>query len=179
MATRKTYTLDFKLDAVKLVTERGLSHARVARDLGIGTQTLRNWRRTLADVGTAPAAGSDAQQLAALRRENELLREEREILKKALGTFSRVPRSQTSSASCGTTRENTRWRACAEHSASPEAATIRGGSVRRQRAQAVTASCSRRSGTPTPQAAARMGRHASTPSCTRGVRAARANVSPA
>lgn len=93
MAIRKTYTLDFKLDAVKLVTERGLSHARVARDLGIGTQTLRNWRRTLTDAGAAPAAGSDAQQLAALRRENELLREEREILKKALGIFSRVPRS--------------------------------------------------------------------------------------
>ena len=37
MATRKTYTQEFKLDAVKLVTERGLSRARVARDLGIGT----------------------------------------------------------------------------------------------------------------------------------------------
>lgn len=42
MATRKTYTHDFKLGAVKLVTERGLSRARVACDLGIGTQTLRN-----------------------------------------------------------------------------------------------------------------------------------------
>lgn len=42
MATRKTYTHDLKLDAVKLVTERRLSRARVARDLGVGTQTLRN-----------------------------------------------------------------------------------------------------------------------------------------
>src|SRR5215213_85807 len=83
MATRKTYTQDFKLDAVRLVTERGLSRARVARDLGIGTQTLRNWLRALtADAGAAPAGGTDAQQLAALRRENELLREERDILKK-------------------------------------------------------------------------------------------------
>ena len=94
MATRKTYTQDFKLDAVRLVTERGLSRARVARDLGIGTQTLRNWLRAFAaDAGTVPAAGTEAQQLAALRRENELLREERDILKKALGIFSRVPRS--------------------------------------------------------------------------------------
>lgn len=92
MATRKTYTQDFKLDAVKLVTERGLSRARVARDLGIGTQTLRNWLRAPAPAA-APAPGTDAQQLAALRRENELLREERDILKKALGIFSRVPRS--------------------------------------------------------------------------------------
>jgi transposase len=93
MATRKTYTQDFKLDAVKLVTERGLSRARVARDLGIGTQTLRNWLRAFAGDNAAPPAGTDAQQLAALRRENELLREERDILKKALGIFSRVPRS--------------------------------------------------------------------------------------
>ena len=42
MAIRKTYTHDFKLDAVKLVTERGLSRARVAHDLDLGTQTLRN-----------------------------------------------------------------------------------------------------------------------------------------
>jgi len=94
MAARKTYPLDFKLDAVKLVTERGLSRARVARDLGIGTQTLRNWLRTFAVAAdAAPVGGTDAQRLAALRRENELLREERDILKKALGIFSRVPRS--------------------------------------------------------------------------------------
>jgi len=93
MVTRKTYTHDFKLDAVRLVTERGLSRARVARDLGIGAQTLRNWLSTLAGAHAAPSGGTDAQQLAALRRENELLREERDILKKALGIFSRVPRS--------------------------------------------------------------------------------------
>jgi len=56
MATRKTYTHDFKLDAVKLVTERGLSRARVARDLGIGTQTLRNWLRALAANPPRPRA---------------------------------------------------------------------------------------------------------------------------
>lgn len=93
MATRKIYTHDFKLDAVKLVTERGLTRARVARDLGIGTQTRRNWLRAFAGDKAAASGGTDAQQLAALRRENELLREERDILKKALGIFSRVPRS--------------------------------------------------------------------------------------
>lgn len=94
MATRKVYTQDFKVDAVKLVTERGMSRSRVARDLGIGTQTLRNWLHALAgeQPQTAPKNGTEAQQLADLRRENALLREERDILKKAVGIFSRVPR---------------------------------------------------------------------------------------
>lgn len=53
----------------------------------------RNWLCAFAADSAAPTPGTDAQQLAALRRENELLREERESLKKALGIFSRVPRS--------------------------------------------------------------------------------------
>lgn len=94
MATRKVYTPDFKLDAVKLVTERGMSRSRVARDLGIGTQTLRNWLHAMSgdQPHTASKNGTDAQQLAELRREVALLREERDILKKAVGIFSRVPR---------------------------------------------------------------------------------------
>ncbi len=93
MATRKVYTQEFKLDAVRLVTERGMSRSRVARDLGIGTQTLRNWLRALADnvqQATAHNSATSAQQLAALQRENEMLREERDILKKVVGIFSRV-----------------------------------------------------------------------------------------
>lgn len=95
MATRKVYTHDFKLDAVKLVTERGMSRSRVARDLGIGTQTLRNWLHALTGDSAQTSAhknGTEAQQLAELRRENQVLREERDILKKAVGIFSRVPR---------------------------------------------------------------------------------------
>jgi len=95
MATRKVYTPDFKSDAVKLVTERGMSRSRVARDLGIGTQTLRNWLHALGGDQPptgAPKSATDAQQLAELRRENQVLREERDILKKAVGIFSRVPR---------------------------------------------------------------------------------------
>ncbi len=94
MATREVYTQDFKLDAVKLVTERGMSRSRVARDLGIGTQTLRNWLHALSDqpLASAPKNGTDAQQLAELQREVTLLREERDILKKVVGIFSRVPR---------------------------------------------------------------------------------------
>lgn len=95
MATRKVYTQDFKLDAVKLVTERGMSRSRVARDLGVGTQTLRNWLHAMGGdtvIANAHKNGTDAQQLADLRREVAVLREERDILKKAVGIFSRVPR---------------------------------------------------------------------------------------
>lgn len=55
MASRKTYTHDFKLDAIKLVTERSLNCACVDRDLGISAQTLRNWLRTLAEAHATPA----------------------------------------------------------------------------------------------------------------------------
>lgn len=95
MGTHKTYSDEFRQQAVKLVTEQHLQRSQVARDLGIDPQTLRRWLRELAPAadalptltGTAPGAA----ELARLRRENEHLRMERDILKKALGIFSRMP----------------------------------------------------------------------------------------
>jgi transposase len=91
MKPRKPYPMEFRQEAVKLVTEPGMSRTQVARDRGIDPDTLRRWLQ----IGTAAATGDDGQarpaELVRLRRENEQLRMERDILKKALGICSRMP----------------------------------------------------------------------------------------
>jgi transposase len=94
--SRKPYPDEFKQEAVRLLREQRLSRSQVARDLGIDPETLRRWVRDLApDNGTspdgAPTSPVSAAELARLRRENEQLRMERDILKKAIGIFSRMP----------------------------------------------------------------------------------------
>ena len=90
MGTRRTYSDEFKQEAVKFATEQGLTRKQVARDLGIDPQTLRSWLRA-AEGAPVAAPASDTAELARLRRENDQLRMERDILKKALGIFSRMP----------------------------------------------------------------------------------------
>jgi transposase len=94
---RRSFSKEFKLEAVALVTEKGLSVAQAARDLGISENVLGRWKREfLEDPSEAfPGKGrlkSQDEELARLRRENEILRQERDILKKAVGIFSRVPK---------------------------------------------------------------------------------------
>ena len=94
MSTRKPYAREFKIEAVRLVTERGLPRKQVARDLGLDVGTLRRWvSEFTADREHAfPGHGhSRDEELTRLRRENERLRQERDILKKAVGIFSRMP----------------------------------------------------------------------------------------
>ncbi len=94
MVTRKRYSREFKLATVKLVTERGMSRSQVARDMGIDVQTVRKWVKQFdADKERAfPGQGQPRDdEVVRLRRENEQLRQERDILKKALGIFSRMP----------------------------------------------------------------------------------------
>ncbi len=92
---RRTYSLEYKLETVALVLERGLSPRQVAKDLGIDRSTVGVWvRKAEAGELAAPGGGPKTeQQLAAenkkLRRENAILREEREILKKAAAFFAR------------------------------------------------------------------------------------------
>ena len=91
MAVRKQYTREFKHEAVRLITEQGLSIAQVARDLGINDNLLSRWKKELAQQGQQAFPGQGRAQedeLARLRREVEVLRREREILKKAVGIFS-------------------------------------------------------------------------------------------
>ncbi len=84
---RKSYTREYKIEAVRLTTEGGIAVAQAARDLGINENTLHNWRRQFRQWGAGPGAGKEALSLAEdnrrLRRENANLREERDFLKKA------------------------------------------------------------------------------------------------
>src|SRR6516165_10717024 len=84
---RRTYTPEFKAEAVKLVTEQGYSVAEAARSLGIHETLLRSWKQALrAQSGQAfPGHGKlppFEEELRRLRAENQRLRAEREILKK-------------------------------------------------------------------------------------------------
>ncbi len=93
-AERKQYTAEFKREAVRLMTEGGVSVAQVSRDLGVCRSLLGKWKRQLSveqQTGNRafPGHGQPAdEELAKLRRENEILRQEREILKKAVSIFA-------------------------------------------------------------------------------------------
>jgi transposase len=84
---RKTYSREFKIEAVRMTTEGGISVAQAARDLEVNENTLHNWRRQFRQWGAGPGAGkealSQAEEIQRLRRDNAKLREERDFLKKA------------------------------------------------------------------------------------------------
>ena len=92
---RKQYAPEFKREAVRLVTDKGLSLAQAARDLGINDNLLGRWKKQMeSDAERAfPGHGQPQdEEVARLRREVEVLRQERDILKKAVGIFSQAPR---------------------------------------------------------------------------------------
>ncbi len=94
MPSRKPYVREFKIEAVKLVTERELPRKQVAHDLGVDVTTLRRWIAEFEAEGERAFTGQGHardEELTRLRRENELLRQERDILKKAIGICSRMP----------------------------------------------------------------------------------------
>ena len=91
---RKHYSKQFKIDAVKLVTEQGFNVSEAARNLGIHHSSLRHWKRQLESAGNQAFPGkgnlsSDKEELNRLRKENKRLRMEREILKKATAFFAK------------------------------------------------------------------------------------------
>ena len=89
--TATKYTLEFKKDAAKLVIEKGYTHEQAADSLGISLSALGRWVR--AERGPASVSAekksflnlTDQAELIRLRKENEQLRMEGEILKKAAG----------------------------------------------------------------------------------------------
>jgi transposase len=90
---RRVFTEEFKRDAVQLAKERG-NVAQAARDLGVHESVLSRWKRQLATAPERPFPGQGKPQhpeLAQLKRENARLREENEILKKAVGIFTVRP----------------------------------------------------------------------------------------
>lgn len=83
-------TDEFRAEAVRIALTSGLTRKQVARDLGIGFSTLARWIQADAKSGDKPQSQCDLErELAELRKENRLLREEREILKKATVFFAR------------------------------------------------------------------------------------------
>jgi transposase len=90
--TRPPYPPEFRAEAVRLVRSSGKLIREVAQDLGVSEQALRNWvRQGDLDAGrrTDGLTSSEQEELRQLRRENRVLREEREILKKAAAFFVR------------------------------------------------------------------------------------------
>jgi transposase len=90
---RRTYSRDFKLAAVKLVTVQGYSIAEAARSLGIGESLLRLWKQKLAAGGDQAFPGHGRlppleEEVRRLRAENKRLQMERDILKKATAFFA-------------------------------------------------------------------------------------------
>ena len=89
---RRTFTDEFKANAVRLVLDEGKSVGAAARDLDLTESSLRNWvERARADRthGRTGLTTAEREELARLRKENRILHEEREILKKAAANSGR------------------------------------------------------------------------------------------
>lgn len=102
---RRSFTDEFKREAVALLASSGRPLIQIAEELGIQPSMLRNWRTAVevparassrpATQATPPQAGSPGDQsveIARLRREVERLRMERDILKKTVAIFSEPPK---------------------------------------------------------------------------------------
>ena len=90
---RRSFSEEFKAEAVAMVRQRGLSIGQVAADLDLTESALRLWVKRAEETDGRVASGglSDGEktELARLRREVKVLREEREILKKAATFFAK------------------------------------------------------------------------------------------
>ena len=91
---RRKFTREFKLEAVRLITERGVSHAQASRDLGVHESQLRTWVKKFAEDPQHSFPGHGRMkpgqlEIARLKREAPKLKAERDILKKPRPTSRR------------------------------------------------------------------------------------------
>lgn len=87
---KKRFDKEFKVSAVKMVTEEGQKASEVARSLGIHANMLYSWKRKYAQSGDKAFVGKGhLTEMAALRRKLRNAEMELEILKKAVGIFSK------------------------------------------------------------------------------------------
>jgi len=93
---RRRFTREFKIEAVRLIVEEGRRISEVSRELGVGENLLSRWKKKSEEGKIDPFPGKgrlspEDGELRRLRRENERLRMERDILKKAVAIFSEEP----------------------------------------------------------------------------------------
>jgi transposase len=94
MGTRRRFSREFKVEAVKLVLDRGVTVSQAARDLDVHVNVLRGWVRAHREdpAHSFPGEGQqkpEAAELTRLRREVARLKMERDILKKAAAYFAK------------------------------------------------------------------------------------------
>lgn len=92
---RRRYDKEFKISAVKMIMEEGMNTAQVSRDLGVNENSLYKWKREyVSDQQNAfPGNGRmkpEEEELRELRKQVKRLEMERDILKKAIGYFTKL-----------------------------------------------------------------------------------------
>jgi transposase len=97
VSKRRRYTREFKIETVRLITDSDQTVSEVARDLEIHPNTLYKWVHQYGEnpKEAFPGKGKqdpEADELTRLRRENQRLKMERDILKKAMAIFSKDPK---------------------------------------------------------------------------------------
>ena len=96
MSKNRTYTNEFKIEAVRLLTEEGYSVRQAAESSGVSQNALRTWKMRLENAEDKTYSGKEKilsfdEQLKRLQAENRRLRMERDILKKATSFFANDP----------------------------------------------------------------------------------------
>jgi transposase len=94
MGQQKRFTKAFEDEAVRLVRTSGRTKREIAEDLGVGLSTLTRWLsrrrdREMDEADRRPPDEDVASELKRLRRENDILRQERDILKRATAFFAK------------------------------------------------------------------------------------------
>ncbi len=93
---QRRFTKEFKVEAVKLVLEKGMKQVQVAKDLGVHASQLNKWILQYEEdaMNSFPGKGRlkpDAQRMRELELELHRTRTERDILKKAMAYFAKLP----------------------------------------------------------------------------------------
>ena len=90
MKVAKKYTIEFKEEAIKLVTEKGYTQSEAGNSLGVPAKNISRWIKELGGgrASDRKKLSADQEEIKRLKRENERLRMEREILKKAAAFFA-------------------------------------------------------------------------------------------
>ena len=87
---RRQFDIEFKKEAVTLVTEQGYSIGKAAKAIDVNDNNLRRWKKEFEQEATGePLSVDERAELARLRRENKELRMEKDILKKASAFFAK------------------------------------------------------------------------------------------